>query len=237
MILFFPTLDGFSPCCQGRWVPTVPNAPSLSLATLGEKALLSSRHLYSKPRQLRTCPSQVSSSYHLAKGWDILIGQDLGPPLPEGLGQSVREGTVMTFIPAHFPRGMAGVGDRKKAMLLGGQTLCEGFLAFLTSHSWWLCVAVSLPACPSVLLQSSCFSRRGVFVLRAVMEELGHLVLALHKALRAAVSDGLLYLGELCLTVTVCWGKSHTGSGHPFASCHSKGQVSRTSPPLNLTRG
>lgn len=79
--------------------------------------LSTSVHMYSKPRQLGTCPSQVSCPYRLAKRWGILIGQDLDPPLPEGLGQSVREGSAMTFIPAHFPRGMAGVADRKKEML------------------------------------------------------------------------------------------------------------------------
>lgn len=91
--------------------------------------------MYSKPRQLGTFPSQVSCPYHLAKTWGILIGQGLGPPLPEGLGQSVKEGGTMTFIPAHFPRGMAGGSDRKKEMLPLRQALCEGFLACSTSHS------------------------------------------------------------------------------------------------------
>lgn len=70
---------------------------------------------------------------------------------------------------------------------------------------------------------------------RAVMEESGHFVLALHKALRTLVSDGAFFIwgGGLHLAVMMRLVRATQNHIMSFASCHSKEPVSRTS-PLNM---
>lgn len=93
-----------------------------------------------------------------------------------------------------------------------------------------------LPPCLSLcLVRSGCFSRRVVFVSRAVMGESGHFALALHRALRTLVSDVLFALrgAPPCSAGEELHRLSHI---MPFASCHSKEQGSRTSSPLKRIR-
>lgn len=90
----------------------------------------------------------------------------------------------------------------------------------LPTAGGFVCLSPSL-----CLVLSSCVSRRVVFVLRAVMEELGHFALAPHKAWRTVVSDGSFVWGALPCSNDMLGSFSDSVShSTPFTSCHSKGQ-------------
>lgn len=108
-----PALDGCPPCCQERWLLTVPNSHILSLATAGgEHLFLSASACLQGPDDWRLVQPR-SHDFH----GRIAVSERTGPSDWPDTGSTPWPGhQAVARVQEVRPRGTAGVSKEKKEM-------------------------------------------------------------------------------------------------------------------------